>query len=79
MESNESLHRTLHDGTETEAFGGSCLGKLFTIVPSYTSHRPDGEMGSLVGNEVVAEELAEILDDKLAQWLTVEMLANKGR
>ncbi len=79
MIGDKPLHGTLDDGTETETFGSGSFGQKVTIVPGYASYGTDGEMGGIVGSDVVMEELAEILDDKLSQWLAVDMLSDKCR
>ena len=77
MVGDEPLHGTLDDGTETEAFGSGGFGQEVTVVPGYAAHGTDGEMGGMVGSEVVTEELAEILDDELSQGFAVKMLSDE--
>ena len=65
MKTNEALDGTAQDGAkgETFTFGGLC--QLVTEIPSDATHTRDRHLRMTIGTDVIAEEIAEVLDHDL--------------
>ena len=62
---NQPLDRTAQDGAEGKTFFCSSLCQLIAKIPSDTAYTRDSHPHKTIGTDVVAEEIAEIVDHNL--------------
>ena len=70
----QSLHGALQDVADMEALGLCRLSQLLRIVVSHGAYEMNGQVGALIGFDVLAEELAEVLHHQIMEQRIVQML-----
>lgn len=62
---NQPLDRTAQDGAERKTFCCCSLCQLVAEIPGDATYARNGNLRMTVRTDVVAEEIAEIVDDNL--------------
>ena len=65
MKFSQSFDRTAQDSADGEAFCVGCLCQLIAEMPSDAAYARNGNLRMTIGTDVVAEEIAEVIDHDL--------------
>ena len=69
----------MDDFADGDVFEGGGAAELGLEMMGDAADEVDGEVGTVVGDDVATEESAEIVDDQLLEGFAVEMLADELR
>ena len=73
MKMNESVDGAAQDGTDSETFCISSLCQLVTEKPGDATHKRDWHPGKTIGADIIAEEIAEVIDHDLLHGMVRQM------
>ena len=77
MEGNKSLHRRLDNCSDGISFAPRRFTKFRLEEVGDASHGRDCQVGTLIGNEILAEKIAEVFHDQCPELAAVEMATDK--